>query len=60
VNDPVPVPSDVVELEVVGFGEVLQQIPLAVTGLLPSLVMFPPDVAEFVVTDEAEVVVNVG
>ena len=29
----------------VGFGEVLQQIPLALTALPPSLVMLPPDVA---------------
>lgn len=35
VNDPVPVPSTVFELAVVGFTDVLQQIPRAVTAEVP-------------------------
>ena len=45
---PVPVPtgSEVFELEMVGFGEVLQHTPRAVIAVPPSLVIVPPQVAE--------------
>ena len=45
---PVPVPSVVLEFAVVGFAEVLQQTPRAVTLAPPSEVMFPPLAAEVV------------
>ena len=60
VNVPVPVPFDVLLLEVVGFWLVLQQTPLDVIVAPPSLVTFPPQVAEVDVIEEAELVVNVG
>jgi hypothetical protein len=41
----VPVPSVVLLSNVVGFGEIPQQIPLAVILLPPSLVILPPPVA---------------
>ena len=69
VKDPVPVPLDVfVESEIVGLVVVAQTTPLAVMGLPPSAVMFPPlvapeevievaaTVAEMVAKDPAEVV----
>ena len=68
-KDPVPVPLDVfVESEIVGLVVVPQTTPLAVMGLPPSAVMFPPlvapeevievaaTVAEMVAKDPAEVV----
>ena len=57
---PVPVPSTVLLLEVVGEAIVLQQTPLAVTVDPPSEETLPPLVAEVVETDETEVVVIVG
>ena len=57
---PVPVPSVVFELTVVGFAVVLQQTPRAVTAAPPSLEIFPPPVAVDEVTAESAVVVNVG
>jgi hypothetical protein len=45
VKDPVPLPSDVLLLDIVGFSEVFQQTPLEVTSAPPSPVTFPPDVA---------------
>ena len=59
-KEPVPVPFVVFEFAVVGFGEVFQHTPLEVTGWFPSLVIFPPDDAELVVTEDADVVVSVG
>ena len=42
-NNPEPVPLDVfVANDVVGFGDVLQQTPLAVTESPPELITFPP------------------
>ena len=45
---------------VVGFAEVPQQTPRAVTTEPPSAVILPPLDAEFDVNADAEVVVNVG
>ena len=45
VNDPIPVPSEVLLSEMVGFPEIFQHTPLAVTFALPSVVTFPPPVA---------------
>ena len=59
VNVPVPVPSEVLESEVVGFWFVLQQTPLAVIADPPSLEIFPPHVAAEDVIEETEVVVMV-
>ena len=57
---PVPVPSVVLLLAMVGFWEVDQHTPLAVTVAPPSLVTLPPE--EAVVEEEALVaaVVTVG
>ena len=60
VNDPVPVPSAVWLSDIVGSGEVLQQIPLAVTVASPSEVTFPPLAAEFADMEYTGVVVTVG
>jgi hypothetical protein len=60
VNAPVPVPSVVFELLVVGFAVVLQHTPRAVTVELPALVTLPPLVAPLAVIDVAEVLVTVG
>ena len=57
---PTPVPSLVLLLAIVGFVDVLQQIPRPVTVAPPSEVMFPPLVAVVWVIFEAAVVVNVG
>ena len=53
---PVPVPSVVFEFAVVGFEEVLQQIPRDVTVVPPSDITLPPLIAVFAVTALAEVV----
>ena len=60
VNDPRPDPFLVVSFEMVGFGEVPQQIPLAVTGVPPSEVILPPLTAAILVTDVAAFVVKVA
>ena len=57
---PVPVPSVVRLLEMVGFWLVLQQTPRAVTDAPPSLVTLPPLLAEVEVTAVNAVVVNIG
>ena len=44
-KSPKPLPSTVRLSFIVGFVEVLQHTPLAVTGVMPSLVTFPPQVA---------------
>ncbi len=46
--------------DVVGFGEVFQQTPRAVTEELPAFVTFPPQNAEFEVMLVTELVVTVG
>ena len=57
VKDPVPVPSDVfVVSEIVGLVVVAQTTPLAVMGLPPSAVIFPPLVAVDEVIDAADTV----
>jgi hypothetical protein len=60
VKIPVPVPSVVLELLIVGFAVVAQQTPLTVTAPPPSAVIFPPDVAVVVVIEVTVVVVSVG
>jgi len=60
VNDPVPDPSVVLLFAVVGFEEVLQHTPRAVTEAPPSLEMFPPLDADVLVTDDCAVVERVG
>ncbi|MBA7549578.1 hypothetical protein ES705_42067 [subsurface metagenome] len=57
---PVPLPSIVVSLAIVGFCEVLQQTPRTVTVAPPSSVIFPPLSAEFSVIELAEMVDTVG
>ena len=43
-------------LAVVGFEVMLQQTPLAATAIPPSLLIFPPDIAEVLVILEIEAV----
>jgi hypothetical protein len=57
---PVPVPSVVFESAKVGLVLIDQQIPLAVTGLPPSAVIFPPETALVEVIDDIAAVVSVG
>jgi len=61
VNDPVPVPSEVlVDREMGGLVFVDQTTPLAVIEDPPAAVIFPPEVAEVVVIAVMAVVVSVG
>ena len=60
VKIPVPDPSVVWLLEIVGLTRVLQQTPRAVTVDPPEDVTLPPDVAEVVDIDVAAVVVTVA
>ena len=57
---PVPVPSVVLLLLVVGLVEVLQQTPLIVTGTPPSEATLPPLEALVEVIEDTAVVVTVG
>ncbi len=57
---PVPAPSVVFVLLIVGFEDVLQQTPLDVTGSPPSLEMLPPDIDEMEVIELGAEVVKVG
>ena len=57
---PVPVPSELLLLEVVGPVAVFQQTPLTVTDAPPSSVTFPPDVAVAAAIELTLVVVNFG
>ena len=57
---PVPLPSVVLLLAIVGFWLVLQQTPRAVTDAPPSLVTFPPKVAPVTKIFVAAVVDTVG
>ena len=59
-NTPVPVPSLVQVPPTSGFADVLQQTPLAVTGVPPSEVTVPPPVAVVEVTLEMVAVVTLG
>ena len=60
VNEPVPEPSVVWLLAVVGVPPVFQQTPRAVTGSEPMSVTLPPELALPAVTALAAVVVTVG
>ena len=60
VNVPVPVPSLVQLPPTAGLSDVLQQTPLAVTGVPPSEVMVPPLLAVVVVIPETAVVLRAG
>ena len=57
---PVPDPSFVLLLPVLGLADVLQQTPFAVTEAPPSDVTFPPLEAVVEVTEDTAVVVTVG
>ena len=57
---PVPVPSVVLLLEIVGLADVPQQTPLAVTTAPPPEVTFPPLEALVEVIEDTAVVVTVG
>jgi hypothetical protein len=57
---PLPVPSVVNELVVVGAVVVAQQTPLAVIVPPPSAMTFPPETAVVKVIDEGTVVVRVA
>jgi hypothetical protein len=56
VNVPVPEPSVVLLFAIVGFTDVPQQTPRAVTGVPPSFVTLPPLVAVVLVIEDAAVV----
>jgi hypothetical protein len=58
INDPVPAASLVFESAVIGFVDVLQHTPRAVTDEPPSEVTFPPEVAVVEVISEIAVVVT--
>jgi hypothetical protein len=60
VKIPIPVPSEVKALLVVGLSVVAQQTPFAVTGAPPEAEIFPPEVAVVYVTADGTVVVIVG
>ena len=57
---PDPVPSVVLLFEIVGVDDVFQQIPRAVIGDPPSLVILPPVVAEAELTADIGVVLRTG
>ena len=59
-NAPVPVPSVVLLLAVVGLVLVFQHTPLDVIAPPPSAVMFPPDTAAVEVIPVIAVVVSVA
>jgi hypothetical protein len=60
VNCPVPPPSVVIDDDISGYGEVLQQTPQAVTGKSPAEVTFPPPTAVVAVIPVIVEVVTVG
>ena len=59
-KEPEPVPSLVWLSVIIGLVLVFQQIPREDIGAPPSAVIFPPEAAEFDVTEVAAVVVSVG
>jgi hypothetical protein len=60
INSPMPLPSVVQLSEIVGFPEVFQHTPWAVTIAPPLSVTFPPHSAELSVIFESESVASVG
>jgi hypothetical protein len=58
VKVPAPVPLELLEFAIVGFWDVLQQTPLAVTDVPPVLVILPPLVALVVPGEVIAVVVK--
>ena len=60
VNAPVPEPSEVLLLAIVGFSEEFQHTPLELTAAFPSLVTFPPVVAVVCEIPVTVVVVTTG
>ena len=60
VKAPVPVPSVVLLLAIVGFADVLQHTPRAVTAAPPSEEIFPPLAAAELAIDDIAVVVSTG
>jgi hypothetical protein len=59
-NAPTPVPSEVLELFIVGLGEVFQQTPFSVIAAPPSEVIVPPQSAELKVILVNELVLRLG
>ena len=59
-NEPGTIPLEVLLFAIVGFGDVLQQMPLARIPPPPSFVIVPPDVAVVEVMAVTAVVVIVG
>jgi hypothetical protein len=59
-KDPLPDPSVVLVLAVVGFWAVLQQTPRAVTSEPPLFVTLPPDAAVVAVIPETSAVLTSG
>jgi len=57
---PDPVPPEITLSVKEGDAVVDQQMPRAVTGASPSLVIFPPETADEDVIEETDVVVSVG
>ena len=60
VNAPVPVPFMVLLFAIVGFADVLQHAPRAVTFAPPSLITFPPLVAVVCEMEDVVAVERVG
>jgi hypothetical protein len=59
-NAPIPEPSFVLFLAIVGSCDVLQQTPRSVTDAPPSLVTFPPEIDSVLVIPVTSVVVKTG
>ena len=57
---PVPVPSKVFGFAIVGFGDVLQHVPRAVTVTPPSELIVPPLTADVNVIETTVAVVSTG
>lgn len=60
VNVPIPVPSEVLQFETVGFPEVFQHTPLSITSAPSSPVTMPPDIASVWVIAETSDVDTTG
>ena len=57
---PIPLPALICVFPVVGFAEVFQQIPFAVTAEVPLKEIIPPEIAEISVIPDIAFVVNIG